>query len=261
MSIETFRQLHSGPEILILPNAWDAVSARVVAEAGAKAVATSSAAVAWSHGYPDGNALPVPLLLATMRDIVRAVGVPVTADIEAGYADDPEEVAETVRALVDIGVAGINLEDGGGPADLLCAKIEAVRRAGEIFINGRTDIFLKKSLEGEAPVAEAIARAKRYADAGADGVFVPGVADAATIGTLAREIPCPLNIMARPGVPAAVELQRLGVRRLSGATWLARAALRTLRDTAAAFLANGDSDALAALSLPMVDYNAMMSRG
>src|SRR6185369_4664562 len=117
-SLMHFKQLHAGPSILILPNAWDAISARVVVNAGAKAVATSSAAVAWSHGYPDGNALPVPLLLATLRDITRTVNVPVTADIEAGYSDDPKTVAETVRALIDAGVAGINLEDGAASPDL-----------------------------------------------------------------------------------------------------------------------------------------------
>ena len=249
-----FKEQHAGPGILILPNAWDAVSARVVAEAGAKAVATSSAAVAWSHGYADGNALPVPLLLATLREIVRVVQVPVTADIEAGYSDDPHTVGETVRALIDIGVAGINLEDGGGSPDLLCAKIEAVRRAGDIFINARADMFLKKH---DNALDESIARAKRYTDAGAGGIFVPGVTEAAQIETIVKSIALPLNVMARPGVPPASELQRIGVRRLSGAAWLARAALKTLEAAATEFLTTGDSDALAARALPIVDYNGM----
>ncbi|HJW94693.1 MAG TPA: isocitrate lyase/phosphoenolpyruvate mutase family protein [Thermoanaerobaculia bacterium] len=251
-----FKELHEGPHILILPNAWDAVSARIVVNAGAKAVATSSAAVAWAHGYADGNALPVPLLLATLRDITRVVNVPVTADIEAGYSDDPDDVGKTVRALLDAGVAGINLEDGGGSPDLLCAKIEAARRAGPIFINARTDMFLRKQ---DNALDESIARAKRYTDAGADGIFVPGVTDAAQIETIVRSIALPLNVMARPGVPPAAELQRIGVRRLSGAAWLARAALKSLHDTAAEFLAHGDSDALAAKATPIADYNGMFS--
>jgi 2-methylisocitrate lyase-like PEP mutase family enzyme len=251
-----FKQLHAGPELLILPNAWDAISARVVANAGAKAIATSSAAVAWSHGYPDGNTLPVPLLLATLRDITRTVEVPVTADIESGYSDDPQRVGETVRALIDIGVAGINLEDRGESVDLLCAKIEAARRAGPIFINARTDMFLKKH---DAALTESIGRAGRYADAGADAIFVPGVTDATMIAALVRGIALPLNVMARPGVPPAAELQRIGVRRLSGAAWLARAALKTLHDSASAFLAGGDSDALAASSGAPVDYNGMLA--
>src|SRR6185369_14028381 len=149
-SLMHFKQLHAGPSILILPNAWDAISARIVADAGAKAVATSSAAVAWSHGYPDGNALPIPLLLATLRNIMRVVDVPVSADFEGGYSDDPKTVGETVRALIDIGVAGINLEDGYGSIDLHCAKIDAVRGAGEIFINARTDVMLKNGPLDEA---------------------------------------------------------------------------------------------------------------
>ena len=257
MSAEVFRSLHQGPDILILTNAWDGVTARIVADLGARAVATSSAAVAWSHGYPDGNALPVPLLLATLRDIVRVLTVPVTADIEGGYSDEPRAVAETVAALAGIGVAGINLEDGSGSPDLLCAKIEAIRRvAGDIFINARTDLFLHGS---NASIDEAIARARRYTDAGADGIFVPGVTDAQSIETLAREIALPLNIMARAGVPPARELQRLGVRRVSAAAWLARAALRSVRETAAKFLETGDCDALAATSGPPVDYNRLLS--
>lgn len=252
-----FKQLHAGPDLLILPNAWDALSARVVANAGAKAIATSSAAVAWAHGYPDGNALPVPLLLATLRDVVRAADVPVTADIEAGYSDDPQTVADTVRALIDIGVAGINLEDGARSPELLCAKIDAVRKAGGIFINARTDEFLK----GSGNVDEAISRARRYTDAGADGIFVIGVTDAAQIAAIVQGITLPLNVMAKPGLPPAAELQRLGVRRLSAATWLARAAMKTVLERATAFLAGGDSDALAAGSVPPADYNAMFGRG
>ena len=246
MSVDTFRRLHAGPDILILPNAWDAVSAKVLENAGAKAVATSSAAVAWAHGYPDGNRLPVPLLLQTMRDIMRVVRVPVTADIEAGYSDDAKSVAETVAALADLGVAGINLEDGGGSPDLLCAKIEAIRRGPDIFINARADV---------PDVHDVIARAKRYADAGADGFFAIAIHDRDSIGTAAKNIALPLNIMARPGVPKASELQRMGVRRLSSATWLARAALKTLRDTTAQYLQTGDPAVLVEAAGPLIDYN------
>jgi 2-methylisocitrate lyase-like PEP mutase family enzyme len=259
---DEFTRLHGGPELLILTNVWDAASARVLVDLGVKAIATSSAAVAWSHGYPDGHALPVPLLVATARDITRVVTVPVTADIEGGYSDDPRTVGDTIAALIDVGVVGINLEDGSGSPDLLCAKIQAVREAAArngvaLFVNARTDVFLKKLVDDSQKIDEAIARAKRYATAGADGVFVPGVVDAATIERLAKEIPRPLNVMARPGVPPASELQRLGVRRLSAATWLARAALKSFADTATAFLASGDSDRLAAASAPFVDYNAL----
>ena len=258
-----FRELHSAPDLLILTNVWDAVSARVVADVGVKAVATSSAAVAWSHGYADGQVLPVPLLLATLREITRAVPVPVTADIEAGYSDDPRRVRDTVTAVIDAGVVGINLEDGAGSADVLCAKIEAARQAAvdcavPLFVNARTDVFLRRLASGEVAVTEVISRASRYVAAGADGIFVPGVVDPASIGTLVREIARPLNVMARPGLPPARELQRLGVRRLSAATWFARAALRAVHDAASTFLAGGDSDALAGASGASVDYNALL---
>jgi 2-methylisocitrate lyase-like PEP mutase family enzyme len=261
---DLFRRLHSGPDLLILTNAWDAVSARVVVDLGAKAVATSSAAVAWSHGYPDGNALPVPLLVATLGDIARVVSLPITADIEGGYSDDPREVGDTVGAVIDVGVVGINLEDGQASPDLLCAKIEAARQIADrqgvpLFINARTDVFLRPPHPGHDLIVEAISRGDRYAAAGADGIFVPGITDPAGIETLARQIRLPLNVMARPRLPLARELQRLGVRRLSAATWLARAALRALHEAGATFLATGDSDLLAGASGVLVDYNGLFA--
>jgi 2-methylisocitrate lyase-like PEP mutase family enzyme len=261
---DEFKRLHSGPDLLVLTNAWDAVSARVVVDLGVKAIATSSAAVAWSHGYPDGNALPAPLLLTTARNIVRVASVPVTADIEAGYSDDPRSVADLVSALIDAGVVGINLEDGSASPDLLCAKIQAVRQAAHesgvpLFINARTDVFIRNLTSESDRLTEAVSRATRYSAAGADGIFVPGVTDPAAIEHLAGQIPRPLNVMARPGLPAAQVLQRLGVRRLSCATWFARAALRTVTEAATAFLANGDSDVLAAASGTWVNYNALFS--
>ena len=259
---DKFRRLHAGPELLILTNAWDAASARVLVGLGAKAIATSSAAVAWAHGYPDGNALPVRLLLATLRDIARVVTVPLTADIEGGYSDDPRRVGDTISALIDVGVVGINLEDGSGPPDLLIAKIQAARQAAEesgvpIFVNARTDVFSRNLSSGHHAVLEAIARAKNYSAAGADGIFVPGVTDSGAIEQLAQQITRPLNVMARPGLPLVRELQRLGVRRLSAAAWLARVALRAVRESAATFLATGDSDSLVAAAGLAVDYNAL----
>jgi 2-methylisocitrate lyase-like PEP mutase family enzyme len=259
---DKFRRLHNEPELLIITNAWDAASACVLVSLGAKAIATSSAAVAWAHGYPDGNTLPTRLLLATLRDITRVVTVPITADIEGGYSDDPRTVGDTISALIDVGVVGINLEDGSGSPALLCAKIEAARRAAEhsgvpIFVNARTDVFLRKLTCGPDAIPEAIARAKNYSAAGADGVFVPGVIDAGTIEQLANEITRPLNVMARPGLPPAKDLQRLGARRLSAAAWLARVALRVVRESGATFLATGDSDLLAGASGLTVDYNAL----
>ena len=140
-----FRALHAGPDPLILANAWDAGSARLIASLGARAIATSSAAVAWSHGYADGHALPIEALAATVREIVRVVDVPVTADAEGGYDDDPRAAAENVGRLIDAGAVGVNLEDQGQAPDLLCAKIEAVRAVADrkgvaLFVNARTDV-------------------------------------------------------------------------------------------------------------------------
>jgi 2-methylisocitrate lyase-like PEP mutase family enzyme len=259
---QEFRRLHIGPELLIIANAWDAASASILASVGAKAIATSSAAVAWSHGYPDGNRLPVPLLLATLRDIARVVTLPVTADIEGGYSDDPQTVGDMVSALIDVGVVGINLEDGTGSSTLLCAKIQAARQAAArsgvaLFVNARTDVFLRKATCGWDAIGEAVIRANSYAEAGADGAFVPGVTNPGAIERLAKEITVPLNVMARPGLPPARDLQRLGVRRLSAAAWLARAGLRSVRESAATFLATGDSDLLAGASGVFVDYNTL----
>ena len=198
----TFHTLHSGPEVLILPNAWDAASAALMAGAGAKAVATSSAAVAWAQGYPDGDALPVSRLIAVTRDVVRVTNLPVTADIEGGYTDDLASLAETIRQVVGAGAVGINLEDGLRAPDLHARKIAAARVAADaegvaLYINARTDIYLRDLAQGEAALPETLRRAALYLDAGASGIFVPGPADETVIGALADGIKAPLNIMLR----------------------------------------------------------------
>ncbi len=247
---EAFAALHAGPEILVLPNAWDAASAAIMEDAGAKAVATSSAAVAWAHGYPDGDTLPIPKLLATIETAARAVSIPVTADIEGGFTDDLGELAQTIRAVIGAGAVGINLEDGRRDADLHARKIEAARRAADaagvpMFINARIDVFLKGLAEGEAAYAETVARAAKYAAAGASGIFVPGPSDSALIGRLSQAIALPLNIMLLPGLAPAAELQALGVRRLSSGGAPFRAAYARLASAVAAYLADGDASAFA----------------
>ena len=157
-----FKQLHADPQILVLPNAWDAASAALMEDAGAKAVATSSAAVAWAHGYADGDLLPVPTLLAAIGEIARVLKVPLTADIEGGYSDDLATLAETIKGVVGAGAVGINLEDGGRDPDLHARKIEAVRKAAgaELFVNARTDVYLRGLAEGDAALAETLRRAE-----------------------------------------------------------------------------------------------------
>jgi len=179
-----FHALHAGPEVLILPNAWDAASAALMAAAGAKAVATSSAAVAWAQGFPDGDALPVSRLIAVTRDVVRVTNLPVTADIEGGYTDDLASLAETIRQVVGAGAVGINLEDGLRDPGVHARKIAAARAAAEaegvaLYINARTDIYLRDLAQGEAALPETLRRAALYLEAGASGIFTPGPADEA----------------------------------------------------------------------------------
>jgi 2-methylisocitrate lyase-like PEP mutase family enzyme len=154
---DTFRILHRRPNLLILPNAWDAGSARLIESLGATAIATTSAGVAWSRGYPDGDALPIEQLLATAREIARVIRVPLTIDIEGGYSGDPAVVAQVVAGVIDAGAAGINIEDGAVLPDLLCAKIEAARQAAsrtgvDLFINTRTDVYLRAFSSGDAAI-------------------------------------------------------------------------------------------------------------
>lgn len=258
---QAFRAMHAGPEILILPNAWDAASAALMEMAGASAVATSSAAVAWSLGYPDGNALPVDRLLSTLEAISRSISVPLTADIEAGYADDPGQVRETISRVIGAGAVGINIEDGKGDPDLLVRKVEAARAAAEaagvpLFVNARIDVYLYRLAEGDAALAETLSRARRYQAAGADGVFVPGPVAPDLIGRLAQEIDLPLNVMGRSGAPSARALQDLGVARLSSATGPFRAAYATLAKAMEAFMRDGDAATLASSGEGLPDLNA-----
>lgn len=249
---ETFGHLHTGAEILVLPNAWDAASAAILADAGAKAVATSSAAVAWAHGYPDGDTLPRERLLDTISAAARVtVDVPLTADIEGGYTDDLDELADVIRAVIEAGAVGINLEDGARSPELHARKVDAARKAADatgvpLFINARIDVYLKGLAEGHAAYTETVRRAERYADAGADGIFVPGAKEDDLIGRLADAIALPLNIMLLPGLSPAAKLQALGVRRLSSGATPFIATYAPLAGMIGGYLATGEAGAFAA---------------
>ena len=217
-----FHRLHAGPDVLLLANAWDAGSARLIESLGARAIATTSAGVAWAHGYPDGDALPTSLVLATTEAIARVIRVPLTVDIEGGYSDDPAAVGRLIGALIEAGAVGVNLEDGGGSPDLLCAKIAAARKVADglgvaLYINARTDVFLRGLVPEADRVDETCARAARYRAAGASGIFVPKALEPQQIATIARAVELPMNVLAWPGLPAAAELASLGVRRLTDA--------------------------------------------
>lgn len=235
-SFGTFRALHEN-RLLRLPNAWDAGSARLIESLGAKAIATTSAGIAWAAGYPDGNQMPPSLVLSISESIARVIQVPLSVDIEGGYSSDPAQVAALVVQLAERGVVGVNLEDGVEDADLLARKIgaakEALAKAGlALFINARTDVYLAGLVEKPQRVAEVLSRSKRYAAAGADGLFVPAVTALPEITDIAAGTPLPLNVLAWAGLPAPDRLEASGVRRLSAGSGIsagvwAHAALKT----------------------------------
>lgn len=258
-----FRHMHR-EGILLLANAWDAGTARLIESLGARAIATTSAGVAWTHGYADGDRLPVPCLLGTVSAILGAIRVPLTVDIEGGYSDDPRAVGELVARLADMGVAGINLEDGTAAPDRLGAKIEAIRHAcagngSDVFINARTDVYLRGLAPPEHRVGETLARATRYRAAGADGLFVPGITDRAGITAIATEAQLPLNVLARASLPGAAELQSWGVRRLSAGPYLTASAYRLIASLATGFLRDGVSAPLLADATPHAELNKLFS--
>jgi 2-methylisocitrate lyase-like PEP mutase family enzyme len=263
MSISVFRELHAGPAPLMLPNAWDAGTARLIETLGAKAIATTSAGLAWSRGYPDGNALPNDQLIAAARDIARCIRVPLSIDIEAGYSDDERAVARLAVGILDVGAVGINIEDGANSPDLLCKKIEAIRESAahsglDLFINARTDVYLRRLASKDAAVEEVIRRAARYRTAGCDGLFAPGLSDGGAMARIAAAIkPLPLNIMASPDMPSIEALQQYGVRRVSAGSTIAQAALGCTSRLAAGFLAGTMSEMFGAV----VGFGAMVEYG
>lgn len=242
-----FRKLHQQPgHPLVLANVWDAGGARLVESLGAKAIATTSAGVAWSLGYADGNKLPVDELAHLVRGIVRTVKVPVTIDAEGGYSAEPSVVVDGLKPLFATGIAGINIEDGADAPSVLATKIEAIKRSAaalgdDVFINVRTDVYLRQLSPDETKVAEVLKRARIYREAGADGLFVPGIVDAAQIREVAAGTELPLNVMAFPGLPGLAELASLGVRRLSAGSSMSQVLWQHLSVLAQRFLTEGDS--------------------
>ncbi|HKM85231.1 MAG TPA: isocitrate lyase/phosphoenolpyruvate mutase family protein [Terriglobales bacterium] len=251
-----FRQLHRGPGVLILPNAWDVASARIFEEAGFPAIATTSAGIAFSLGYPDGQRIPREEMMARIARIARAVHVPVTADVESGYGSTPEDAARTTRELIQAGVVGMNLEDASGRQDqplsslqLAVEKIQAAREAAvqlreQIVINARTEIYLLAGGNPDADYSEALRRLVAFRDAGADCVFAPGLKDAETIERLAKAVECPLNILAGVGTPSIPELAKLGVARVSVGSGPIRATLGLLRRIAEEIKTSGTYNAM-----------------
>jgi 2-methylisocitrate lyase-like PEP mutase family enzyme len=216
-------------------------------------------------GYPDGRQLPAEQLIAAVANMARVLTVPLTVDIENGYSDDPKVVADHVMQLVNLGVSGINIEDGSDDAELLALKIEAIRKAlsrggDDLFINARSDVFLAKLVGEEQLVAESIARAKLYADAGADGLFLPGLWQGGDITAVVDEIRLPLNVMAWPGLVDAAHLGQWGVRRLSAGSGIAQAIWATAETLADDFLKSGDSTPMSEKAMPYGQLQGLFTR-
>jgi 2-methylisocitrate lyase-like PEP mutase family enzyme len=266
---ETLRRLHHGPPILVLPNAWDAASARLFEAEGFPALATTSAGVSAALGYPDGGVVPPREMIEAVARIVRAVRVPVTADIEHAYATTPSDVAEIVLRVVAAGAVGINLEDCvPGAAQLEAVtlqtdKIAAIVRAAttsgvRVVVNARTDVYLREIGEPASRLAVTIERGKAFLAAGADCVFVPGVRDRETISALVSGIGGPVNILAVKGTPPIADLQALGVARVSVGSGPMRATLALARDIARELKARGTYDSFTTRALPYDEVNELM---
>ena len=254
---EAFRSRHRGPALLLLPNAWDAMSARVFVADGFDAIATTSGGVAWSLGYADGEQAPWSEVVAATARIVRVAGVPVTADIEAGYGETPDAVARSIAEIIGAGAVGVNLEDGtprrpvpirtvADAADRIRAAREAASSAGvPIVINGRTDLYLRNIGDDASRFDETVERGRAYLAAGADCVYPIGLSDPATIGRLVKALRAPININVRAGLPSVAELEALGVARASTASQVALMAMSMTRQVAEDLRTTGRFDKLA----------------
>lgn len=247
---KAFGALHRKGDPIILYNIWDAGTARAVADAGAKALATGSWSVAAAHGYGDGEKIPLEVLVHTVKEIAAANELPLSVDFEGAYSTDPAGVAANVARLIDAGAVGINVEDqvvggqGLHPVERQTARIRAIREMAEgkgmaVFINARTDLFLAEGDPSKHAnlVEEAIERGRAYAEAGASGFFVPGLADAALIERVCAATALPVNVMMRAGVPDPKMLAGLGVGRVSYGPGPYRAMMEKLKEAAAAVFA------------------------
>jgi 2-methylisocitrate lyase-like PEP mutase family enzyme len=269
---ERFRKLHAGPRILALPNAWDVASARILEEAGFPVIATSSAAVAFSLGYPDGERISRDAMLEVVEQIAHGVRVPVTADMESGYATTPKEMMETAKAVIAAGAIGLNLEDVTGDDEsthvalpLQVEKIRAIKETAAsagvpLVLNARTDIYLMPIGEISTRFERTVERLRTYHKAGADCVFAPGVSDRDIIAKLVEAIAAPLNILVSANCPPLAELEKIGVARVSAGSAVMRAALGLVRRIAKDWMESGTYDSLLNGAIPFADLNRMMGR-
>ena len=264
--------LHLGPRILVLPNAWDVASARIFEDAGFPAIATSSAAVANSLGYPDGEKISRDEMLEVVARITRAVSVPVTADMEAGYGKTPEDLAQTAVAIIEAGAVGCNIEDlvneGSRqlfPIELQQRKIRAMVEAAKklrvhLVINARTDIYLEEVGDPAARADRTIERLNAYREAGAESLFAPGVKDPAAIEMLVRAVKGPLNILGTVGTPSVAELERLGVARVSVGSGPMRACMGLTQRIAKHLREKGTFEIITDGAMPYTEANRLLEK-
>ena len=242
---EQFKMLHHGSEILVLPNIWDPLGAALLESLGYPAIATASASVALTNGYEDGEHIPFNEVLTRLRNIAGSVNVPVTADIESGYASSDGELESNIEKLISTGVVGINLEDHDKQSDSLfsleaqCKRIQVVRKVAEamnvpLFINARTDVYLrgKGFNTPEEKLNETLRRGKAYLDAGADGLFPPAMKDKDELAKLVSVLSCPVNVIAMPGIPDFRTLREIGVKRVSLGPGFLKIAIKAMKQLA-----------------------------
>ncbi|GGS35315.1 isocitrate lyase/PEP mutase family protein [Actinokineospora fastidiosa] len=265
-----FKALHA-EGVLVLPNAWDAGSAALIARSGARAVATTSGGVSWALGRPDGQALTREEMAGQVRRICAAVDLPVTADIEGGYGPDPDDVAATVAAVIDAGAVGVNIEDSVAPGQPLFGideqsrRLRAARSAAEaagvpdLVVNARTDVYLFGIGAEEGRFDDVVARGQAYADAGADCLFVPGLVDLEAVAALVKAVPLPVNVMAGPGAPTVTEFEAAGARRVSVGTAISQAAYSLAQRVAVELVEHGTYGELAG-ALDYMSLNSVFGR-
>jgi len=272
LKAEQLRKLHSGPKMLVLPNAWDVASARIVEDLGFPAIATTSAGIAATLGYPDGQKISRDEMLSVVARISRAVHLPVTADVEAGYGVTVDDMTQTVKAVVAAGAVGINLEDVTGSDEssqvdlaLQLEKIRAIRKATEslgvpLVLNARTDIYLIPIGPPESRFERTVERLRAYREAGADCLFAPGLRDAETIAKLVHALNGPLNILITTGAPTLRELEKMGVARASAGSGVMRATLGLTRRIAKEMMEAGTYTAMLDGAVPFAEMNEMLAR-
>jgi 2-methylisocitrate lyase-like PEP mutase family enzyme len=244
-----FNQLHHNGKLLVLPNVWDPISAMLLENLGYPAVATASASIALSNGYADGEKIPFEEVLIILRKIVNSVTIPVSADIESGYAKNNAELEENIKKLIDTGIAGINFEDSSHPENKLitikeqCEKISiikkvAIEKGSSLFINARSDVYLRSAnLSEEEKLSETIARGKAYGDAGADGFYPIILKEKGAIENIIKEVGLPVNIILIPGIPDFETLKKMGLARLSLGPGFLKTAINAMKNVAEKLLA------------------------